>query len=198
MIGVVDYGAGNLGSVANALERLGLEFTICRSPRELRRAERVLLPGVGHFGPAMQRLDESGLGDAVRNMAEGGTPLLGICLGLQLLFETSDEAPGKRGLGLLPGRTVPLEARRVPQMGWNRVEWKGDCPLSDGGMPAFFYFAHSYVARLADDAHCLGTVDIEERDVPVVVGRGRTWGVQFHPEKSGPAGLSLLERFARC
>lgn len=198
MIGVVDYGAGNLGSVANALDRLGLDFSVCRSPRELRRTERILLPGVGHFGPAMRRLAECGLDDEVRHMATEGKPLLGICLGLQLLFETSDEAPGLPGLALLPGRSVRLEARRVPQMGWNRVEWRDDCPLSASSEPDYFYFAHSYVARLADDGDCLGTVEIDERDVPVVVGRGRTWGVQFHPEKSGPVGLSLLERFAQC
>ena len=195
MIGLVDYGAGNMRSVANALDHLGLPFEVCETPADLGRALRIVLPGVGHFGTAARRLSEVGMLEALRAQVEAGKPLLGICLGLQLLFAGSDEAPGEPGLGLLPGRTVRLEARRVPHMGWSRVVLERPFPLAEEG---YYYFAHGYVARVDSPEHLVGTVTIDGRSVPAVVGRDGLWGVQFHPEKSGEAGLALLAGFARC
>lgn len=198
MIGVIDYGAGNLQSVGHALDRLGLPFRVCATPDALDGCDRILLPGVGHFGAAAEALTRSELDVALRQRVEDGTPLLGICLGLQLLFAGSDEAPGVQGLALVPGRTVRLETRRVPHMGWNRVSWRRSDPLAGEKDDDYFYFAHGYVARVEDDEHLVGDVPIETGRYPAVVGRPGVWGVQFHPEKSGPAGLALLERFARC
>lgn len=198
MIGVVDYGAGNLQSVVNALDRLELASAICREPGDLERVERILLPGVGHFGAAARRLDASGMARAiVRRVRDSRTPLLGICLGLQLLLDGSDEAPTARGLGLIPGRAERMRARVVPHMGWNRVCWAEGAPAaaSDGD---YFYFAHEYVARPLDAAHALATVDVENDEVVVAIGEGAVLGVQFHPEKSDRAGLELLAGFGRC
>ena len=198
MTGLVDYGAGNMKSVANALDRLGATFEVCETPEELRRVRRIVLPGVGHFSSAARRLTETGMLGELRDQVRAGTPLLGICLGLQLLFEGSDEAPGQPGLDLLPGRTVRLEARRVPHMGWNRVIAERSCALLPAAGGEYFYFAHGYVTRLGSPEHLLGSVAIDDRSHPAVVGREGLWGVQFHPEKSGEAGLALLRRFTGC
>jgi glutamine amidotransferase len=199
MIGVVDYGAGNLRSVANALERLGLDYLICRQPREVELADRLVLPGVGHFGSAASNLAASGLRDAIRRHALGGRPLLGICLGLQLLLESSEEAPAARGLELFGGTSTRLRTRRVPHMGWNLVRPRrrddGSIPPS---APAHFYFAHGFAVRPDDDSLVVAHTCQDDRSIPAIVGRDRLWGVQFHPEKSGRAGLELMRRFASC
>jgi imidazole glycerol phosphate synthase glutamine amidotransferase subunit len=198
MIGVIDYGAGNLQSVINALNHLGLPTRRCVTPDDLRGLDRLLLPGVGQFGAAVRRLADRGLDGAVLDRVDAGVPLLGICLGLQLLLQNSDEAVGVTGLGLLPGRTERLEASIVPHMGWNRVVADGPCPLIDGDDAPYFYFAHSYVARLDSPTMLAGYAELDGRQVPAIVGRDRIWGVQFHPEKSGRAGLDLLRKFAAC
>ena len=198
MIGLVDFGAGNMRSVANAFVHLGFDFRLCVEPADLRSVERIVLPGVGHFGAACERLSETGMLDELRSEVERGKPFLGICLGLQLLFGSSDEAPGMKGLSLLPGHVARIRARCVPHMGWNRVEAASGSSLFEGLTSAHYYFAHSYVAVPEQHEDIIGTVTVEDQRLVVAVGRNRFWGVQFHPEKSGEAGLALLKRFARC
>lgn len=196
MIGIVDYGAGNLASVANALDRLGRRWRTCVAPPDLAGADRLILPGVGHFGAAAARLAASGVGEALRGAVDRGVPLLGICLGLHLLFERSAEAPGVSGLGILPGEVAALEARRVPHMGWNLVTPRRAAGAVAPRAPEHMYFAHGFVAAPAHDRQVLASVKLDGRDWPAMVGRGRVVAVQFHPERSGPAGLALLGRFA--
>ena len=194
MIGVVDYGAGNLQSIDNALSSLGISFRVCREPSDLSGVAQVVLPGVGHFGAAARRLAENGMREALREHA-ASYPLLGICLGMQLLLGESEEAPGSTGLDLIAGTNRRLSARRVPHMGWNRVRW--DLPLP-GSEETHYYFAHTFVVAPDRRDDVIAEVELDEQRVPVAVRRGDVVGVQFHPEKSGPAGLALLEGFARC
>lgn len=179
MIGVVDYGAGNLLSVGNALQALGIPFRMVRGPRDLMGLDRVLLPGVGHFGAMMAALDVEGLRCALLDHVEAGGALFGICLGFQALYEGSEEAPGVRGLGLLPGTVRRLlGVPRVPHMGWS--------PVTGGEA---FYFAHSYAAPLGEETtHACAYGPL----FAAAAAMGRVTGVQFHPEKSGEAGLRWL------
>lgn len=193
MIAVVDYGAGNVASVCKALEHLGHAAVLTADAAHLRRAERVVFPGQGHFGQAMQRLRATGLDTVLREVVASQTPFLGICLGLQLLFEGSDEAPGVAGLGLLRGHCVRFEAPlRTPQVGWNPVHTvRAGSPHdahADGG---HFYFVHSYHAQASDRDDVVAEADYGGRFV-ASVQRDHVFAVQFHPEKSGEAGLSLL------
>ena len=198
MIGIVDYGAGNLRSVANALGHVHADFRVCDAGKDLQTVDKVLLPGVGHFAAAVEHLTRTGLMQALREWRRQEKPILGICLGLQLLFEGSEEAPKAPGLGLLAGRVVQLQARRVPHMGWNEVAVAAACPLADEGDCDYYYFAHSYVAAPAAASLVTGTTNLDGLLIPAIVGNDQLWGVQFHPEKSGAAGLRLLARFARC
>ena len=186
MIALVDYGAGNLRSVEFALEHLSVPWRRAGDPDALVDADAVILPGVGAAESAMRELEARSLASALRTLDR---PILGICLGMQLFFETSDEAPGVPGLGLLPGTNVRLAAKRVPHMGWNRVRWNDH--------ETHYYFAHSYVAR-PEPGDLLATVESDGVEIPAIVGRGDLLGVRFHPEKSGDAGLELLEAFCRC
>ncbi len=198
MIGVVDYGAGNLQSLGNALDHLGLAWTLIDSGDAFERCDRVILPGVGHFRSAMETLMRSGQSERVTLFAQSGKPLLGICLGAQLLLESSEEAPGLAGIGLIPGCVKRLTCETVPHMGWNRVRsGQPSAMIGDLG-GAHFYFAHSYVCEPTISEQRLAVTDCGTLDVCVVVGCDNVVGVQFHPEKSGDAGLGLLERFARC
>jgi imidazole glycerol phosphate synthase glutamine amidotransferase subunit len=198
VIGVIDYGASNLASVGNALDHLGLAWRFCTTPDSLASCDRLILPGVGHFGSAASKLKESGLSGSLRETLTSGTPLLGLCLGAQLLLEGSDEAPDAEGLGLIPGRVVRLPTRTVPHIGWNRVRPARASALFDTGQSLFFYFAHSFVCRPEDAATVTATTECEGAEFCVAIERGRLIGVQFHPEKSAEAGLSLLRRFAAC
>jgi glutamine amidotransferase len=203
VIAVVDYGVNNLKSVVRALEAGGHEATLTADPGEVRTADRVLVPGVGNFGQGSRNLADTGLGDAVREVVGAGRPVMGICLGLQLLLETSEEAPSARGLGLLPGRVRRfVTTLHVPHVGWARVD------LTDAGRrhpmlgplfaeaPQFFYHVHSYhPSELPDDA-VLGTGEYGAV-FPTLVGRDAVIGAQFHPEKSQRAGIELLDAFAR-
>ena len=195
MIGLIDYGAGNLFSVRTALARLGRPVKTVEAPEDLAGADRLILPGVGHFGAAVDRLNSAGLVVGLKSWAAAGRPLLGICLGMQLLFEESEEDGGRHpGLGLVAGRVVRLRGPRRLHLGWNAV-----VPLrteAAGIVPGFYYFVHGFVPRPADPAGVLAESRFGKTSFPAAVGRGSVLGVQFHPEKSGSAGLDFLSRWA--
>ncbi len=194
---ILDYGAGNLRSVAKAFEHEGADVALTADPAVAARAERLVLPGQGHFGQCMTRLEETGLADAVGEHVAGGRPFLGICVGMQLLYEASDEDPGGAGLGILPGRVRRLpDGVKRPQMQWNVLELaRPDDPIVAGlGHEPWVYWVHSYAADGAGDETVIATCDYGG-PVVGVVGRDRLWATQFHPEKSGPVGLRLLRNF---
>jgi glutamine amidotransferase len=203
VIAVVDYGVNNLRSVVRALGAGGHEATLTTDADEVRAADRVLVPGVGHFGQGSRNLARTGLGDAVREAAGAGRPVMGICLGLQLLFETSEEAPDARGLGLLPGRICRFATTlHVPHVGWARVDLtdagRGHAMLGPlfGAEPRFFYHVHSYHPSELPAGAVLGTGEYDAV-FPTLVGHQTVIGAQFHPEKSQRAGIELLDAFAR-
>jgi glutamine amidotransferase len=198
-IAILDYGMGNLRSVEKALERVGAEARITSDPETATEAGGVILPGVGAFPKAMERVRELGLDEFLAERVQGGIPLLGICLGLQLLFERSTELGGAEGLGLIPGAVAELDAAglKVPHIGWEPVRWERDSELVEGlGNETPFYFVHSFGVRPRDDVDVLGTAWWGERFV-CAVARPPVYGVQFHPEKSSTAGLRLLANFAQ-
>ncbi|MGO9240912.1 MAG: imidazole glycerol phosphate synthase subunit HisH [Bryobacteraceae bacterium] len=197
MITIVDYGAGNLRSVENTLARTGAAYRITRDPAEVRAAGKIILPGVGHFGQMMRALDELHLREALIEKARSGVPFLGICLGLQAMFETSAEAPGERGLALFPGRVerFPLTAR-VPHMGWNEIVPVTPSRLLSGLRPQpYVYFAHSFYCPLMSATSA--TCDYTGIAYTAVLESSNLFGVQFHPEKSGPLGLQIIANFVR-
>jgi imidazole glycerol-phosphate synthase subunit HisH len=198
-IAILDYGMGNLRSVEKALERVGAEVEITSDRTRAEAADGVILPGVGAFPRAMDRVREIGLDELVAGRIEAGVPVLGICLGLQLLFESSVENEGASGLALLGGIVAPLEANgyKVPHIGWSPVRWEHGSRLTEGlGEETPFYFVHSYAPRPAADGDVLGTAAYGER-FACAVERPPLYGVQFHPEKSSAAGLGLLANFIR-
>lgn len=196
MIAIIDYGMGNLHSVSKALERLGCEAVVTSSPEEILAADGAILPGVGAFGDAMSNLRETGLDAVVKEYAATGKPLLGICLGMQLLFDQSEEHGKHEGLGLLPGRVVRFQGDfKVPHMGWNELTFTQPSPLFEGLEPGHVYFVHSYHALPERREDLLATTDYHQ-PVTAIVGRGSVYGMQFHPEKSGELGMALLGRFA--
>ena len=195
MIAIIDYGMGNLHSVSKAVERLGHQAVVTSSPETILRAEGAILPGVGAFGDAMRNLRDSGLDETVRKFHASGRPLLGICLGMQLLFSESEEYGPHRGLGLLPGRVVRFpNDRKVPHMGWNELKFVRPDPLLEGMRPGYVYFVHSYHALPEEPGDLIAVTDYGG-PVTAIVGRGNLYGMQFHPEKSGTLGMALLERF---
>jgi glutamine amidotransferase len=194
MITILDYGAGNLRSVQNTLGEIGAEYELVRDAAALSHASKIILPGVGHFGQMMRALDLMQVRDALLDRIRAGVPFLGICLGLQALFESSEEAPEERGLGLFKGeiRRFPATAR-VPHMGWNEIEPRdGAKLLANLAQHPYLYFAHSYYAPVTDAtaATCNYTVPYT-----AVLETGNIFGVQFHPEKSGPVGLRIVKNF---
>ena len=197
---VLNYGMGNLRSVEKALERLGADPVLTADLEEAGGADALVLPGVGAFPRAMTRIRELGMDSFLREWSAAGRPLLGVCLGMQLLFERSTELGGAEGLGLLAGEVTALDAPglKVPHMGWEAVRWERESKLA-GETPSEtpFYFVHSFAPRPADDADVAGTAEWGER-FACAVERGPTWGVQFHPEKSSDAGLGLLSRFVEA
>jgi imidazole glycerol-phosphate synthase subunit HisH len=196
-VGIVDHGMGNRRSVEKALERVGARVALTADHEALRAADGLVVPGVGAFAAAMRAMRELGLDELVIERAGQGTPVLGLCLGMQLLFDSSTELGGDRGLGLLPGRVVALEPGelKVPHIGWNDVAFTRPSPLLEGlGEHAAFYHVHSFVARPDDEGDVLGRGDYGGRFTSIV-GRGDVYGVQFHPEKSSAAGLALLANF---
>lgn len=196
-IGIVNYGMGNLRSVERALERVGAEPLVSSEPAELAGSDGLVLPGVGAFPKAMIRIRESGLETLLRERAAAGTPLLGICLGMQLLFDSSTEHGGADGLGLLPGpvRGMASEGVKLPHIGWSPLRLERNSPLTEGiadGEP--FYFVHSFAPEPAE-AQLLGSAEHGSR-FAALVGSHPVYGAQFHPEKSSVAGLRLLGNFA--
>lgn len=194
-IGIVDYGAGNLMSVSKALDFLGLENKIVTTSDLMDRASGIILPGVGAFPDAMQALAESGLTQSLIHAAKT-RPFLGICLGAQMLFEESDEMHLTKGLGLLPGRVQRIDTDlKLPQIGWNSLEYHKNDPLL-AGVPegAYVYFVHTFKMCPTDHNDLIATCDYND-SVTALVGRGQLYGSQFHPEKSGEVGMTILRNF---
>jgi glutamine amidotransferase len=190
--GIVDYRMGNLASVSKAFEAAGAEAFVSDEPSRLRSSNLLVLPGVGNFAAGMENLSSLGLADFVTDWAADGKPLLGICMGMQLLFEESDEGPAK-GLGILPGRVVRLRGDvKVPHMGWNQVDPVRESELFGSLAGRYFYFVHSYVCE-ADDEAAAARTDYGGEFISAVES-GAVYGVQFHPEKSSNDGLALLRR----
>ena len=198
-VAILDYGMGNLRSVGKALERVGAEVERTSDVTRAESADGLILPGVGAFPRAMQRVREIGLDEFVAGRIEQGVPVIGICLGMQLLFSSSVENEGASGLDLLDGPVAPLEANgyKVPHMGWSPVRWARDSRLTEGlGQETPFYFVHSFAPRPTGAGDVLGTAEYGER-FACAVERPPLYGVQFHPEKSSTAGMTLLSNFLR-
>ncbi|MBQ6635433.1 MAG: imidazole glycerol phosphate synthase subunit HisH [Lachnospiraceae bacterium] len=198
MTAIIDYDAGNIKSVENALRFLGHDVVVTADPEVILQADHVILPGVGAFGEAMQRLRGRGLEDTIREVVDRGTPFLGICLGLQLLFEESEESPGVRGLALLPGRIRRIpdgEGRKVPQIGWNDISFPGESRLFKG-LPqgSFVYFVHSFYLEAGDRSDVAATTEYGV-SIDAAVEHGNLFACQFHPEKSERVGMQILENF---
>jgi glutamine amidotransferase len=195
-IAVVDYGIGNLRSAEKALQHLGADAQLTAAADEIDGADAVVLPGVGNFGACMGALRASGLEAATRAAATGGRPFLGICVGMQMLFDASDESPGVEGLGILAGRITRLPGGvRLPQMGWNTLERNPRSHLVAGlPDPAWCYFVHTFAPDPVDDTDVAAWCDYGRR-FAAAVERGPLWATQFHPEKSGAVGLALLGNF---
>ena len=199
MVAIIDYGVGNLFSLQCSLNKIGVEAVVTKDPQQIMSADRIILPGVGAFGDAAKKLKESGLVELITSQAQSGKPFLGICLGMQLLFEKGYEYGEHDGLGFLKGNVVALEGKidsnlRIPHMGWNALDFKKESPLfkyiNDGD---YVYFVHSYYATDCEES-VLATSDY---GIPVTatVGKGNIFGCQFHPEKSGDVGLNILKAF---
>lgn len=196
-IAIVDYGMGNLHSVSKAVERLGYEPLVTGKREEILAADGIILPGVGAFGDAMEQLRETSLDSVMKDASESGKPLLGICLGMQLLFSRSEEHGQFEGLDILPGSVVRFTGGdyKVPHMGWNSLQFeKREHPLFAGLEEGHVYFVHSYHVLPEVQADLLAVTDYGQ-PVTAIVGRGSVYGMQFHPEKSGELGMSLLRNF---
>ena len=198
MIGIIDYGVGNLFSLCSSCKAIGEEAFVSGDASELAKADRLILPGVGAFEDAAKKLRDTGMAEFVRQQAAEGKPLLGICLGMQLLFEQSYEYGCHEGLGLLKGQVVPMEGKlppelKIPHMGWNALDVKGGT-LLDGLTGQYVYFVHSFFAENCADS--LSAVTEYGIPITAAVEKGNIYGCQFHPEKSGNVGLSILRKFA--
>ncbi len=209
-VGIVDYGIGNLFSVRRAFEHVGATVEVSANPGVLLAAPRLVLPGVGSFADGMQGLNASGLARVVNAFAGSGKPLMGICLGMQMLVDASEEFGEHAGLGLIPGRVLPvsptgadLRPHKIPHVGWARLEypehgrsWQGTM-LADTAQGESVYLVHSFAVVLENRAHCLAECSYDGRRLTAAVQRDNICGVQFHPEKSGPVGLGILQCFLR-
>ena len=199
MIGIIDYDAGNIKSVEKALQYLGQETVVSRDPQVLLKADKVILPGVGSFGDAMENLKKYGLVPVIHEIVEKGTPFLGICLGLQLLFESSDETPGVEGLGILKGKILhipPSPGLKIPHMGWNSIDIKEDSRLFEGiDRQSYMYFVHSYYLKARNPEDVAATTWYST-DIHAAVEHDNIFACQFHPEKSSELGLRILKNFA--
>lgn len=198
MLAIIDYGAGNIKSVEKALIMLGEAPVVSSDPEMIIKADKVILPGVGSFGAAMDNLNKLGMSDAIRETVKNGTPFLGICLGLQLLFETSEESEGIQGLSVLKGKIVRIPAGgglKIPHMGWNSIKVSKDSRiLGHLGEEPYVYFVHSYYLQ-ADDPKIVSAVTDYGVAIHAAVESGNVFATQFHPEKSSDTGLSILQKF---
>ena len=198
MIAIIDYDAGNLRSVEKALLSLGETPVITRDRKTILEADKVILPGVGSFGDAMGKLEQYGLSDVIRETVDRGTPFLGICLGLQLLFAGSDESPGAAGLGILPGTIYKIPEHpglKIPHMGWNSLDIRPGAKLFKGiDNGAYVYFVHSYYLKAGDESIVAASAEYSTR-IHASVEQGNVFACQFHPEKSGEVGLAILKNF---
>jgi len=201
MIVLIDYGLGNLRSVQKAFEHLGTQITLTSDPEQVARADKLILPGVGAFSAGMAGLRQRGLIEPIKQAVRAGVPFIGICLGMQLLFDESEEVgqgfQPEKGLGLLPGQVVLMRGKslQVPHMGWNQIQPVRDSLLLRGVAPgAYAYFVHSYICMPAEAGIVLATSDYGG-EFASVVGAGNVWGIQFHPEKSQRTGLQVLRNF---
>lgn len=198
MIAILDYDAGNIKSVEKAVQLLGQEVTITRDRREVLNADKVILPGVGAFGDAMGKIRQYGLYEVIHEVVEQGTPFLGICLGLQLLFERSEESPGVEGLGILKGEILRIPdtpGLKIPHMGWNSLEFRNNGRLFEN-LPeeSYVYFVHSYYLRAADEKIVTAVTEYGTQ-IHASVEQGNVFACQFHPEKSSDAGIQILKNF---
>lgn len=198
MVAIIDYDAGNIKSVEKALLLLGQEVKITGDAEEILNADKVILPGVGAFGDAMANLKKRGLDEVIRKVAGKGTPFLGICLGLQLLFESSDEAPGVKGLGILPGEILRIPAAqgvKIPHMGWNSLHLENNGRLFCGiEEQSYVYFVHSYYLKAGEEDIVKASAEYGVH-IHASVEKGNVFACQFHPEKSGDVGLQILKNF---
>lgn len=197
MIAIIDYGAGNLFSVQNALDYLGVEHILAEKPEQLADVQGIILPGVGAFADGMTMLRQKGFVEAIKEEAAAGKPLLGICLGMQMLFEVGLEFGETMGLGLIPGKVQPIDAGefKIPHMGWNDLRIDNSCPLTEGLAEGdYVYFVHSFRAETAEQYISCSTLYNEK--IPALVYSGNIYGAQFHPEKSGEVGMKILKNFA--
>jgi len=200
MIGVINYGAGNLGSVMNALKRLSVPARFVEGPQELSTSsspfEKIIFPGDGHFATAMASINKSGYAQALKEWIKADKPFLGICIGLQLLFDASEEAPNTQGLSVIPGTVRRFPGRKVPQIGWNQTSARKESKIFRGlKNDSFFYYIHSYYADPSDDSVSAAQTEYYVRYC-CAIERGALAAVQFHPEKSGAAGLALFKNWA--
>lgn len=199
MIAIIDYDAGNLKSVEKALLSLGQECVVTRDFKEIERADKVILPGVGSFGQAMEQLKKFELDKVLKEIPDSGKPFLGICLGLQLLFERSEESEGVEGLGMLKGEILRIpdkEGLKIPHIGWNSLDLQGNGRLFAGlEEHPYVYFVHSYYLKAAEESIVKATTDYSVR-IHASVEQGNIFACQFHPEKSGSVGLQILKNFA--
>ena len=200
MVAIIDYDAGNIKSVENAVRFLGHEVIVTSNAEEILSADHIILPGVGAFGDAMKRLSKAGLEETIRQAVDREIPFLGICLGLQLIFEESEESPGVRGLGLLPGRIRRIPeggGRKVPQIGWNDLSFPRSSRLF-AGIPegSYVYFVHSYYLEAGDPADVAARTEYGV-SIDAAVEHGRLFACQFHPEKSERIGMQILENFLK-
>ena len=201
MIAIIDYGMGNLRSVSKALEYLGASYKLCSEAKDLARVTKVILPGVGAFGDAMKELKSRGLIGPIDDLIRRKGKLLGVCLGLQLFFERSEEAPGVKGLGIFKGSVRKFRSKdvKVPHMGWNDLKILKKHPLLEGIVTGeYFYFVHSYYGKPAAKSLTLASCRYGREDFAAVIGNEHVFATQFHPEKSQDAGLRILKNFIRC
>ncbi|MEO0190443.1 MAG: imidazole glycerol phosphate synthase subunit HisH [candidate division WOR-3 bacterium] len=198
MIGIIDYGAGNIHSVKNALDFLKFKSCIIKEPKDMRSVDRIILPGVGAFGFAVERLQQTGLFESIIEWLKDNRPFLGICLGMQLLFESSEESKKIEGFGIFKGYVKRFNINKVPQIGWNNIDILKKSPLLGFRENPFFYFLHSYYVNTTEKDLIIGVTEYGVK-YPSIINRNNIYGVQFHPEKSGKNGLRILKNWVeRC